>query len=186
MRPGFDPWVGKIPWRRTWQPTPVFLPGESQGQRSLAGYCLCGHKELDTTERLCTEQHKPTLKTSSQDGPFIWKLVLDLPVFLISQLLITYLIKRCGFPEWHNSKQFTCQCRRCKRCRLDTWVGKITWSRKWQPNPVFLPSESREQRSLVGYSPWGCKESDMTEYTHTHTHTHTHIKRLVWDSLQHY
>ena len=37
-RPGFDPWVGKIPWRRTWQPTPVFLPGESQGQRSLAGY----------------------------------------------------------------------------------------------------------------------------------------------------
>ena len=33
-----DPWVGKIPWRRAWQPTPVFLPGESQGQRSLAGY----------------------------------------------------------------------------------------------------------------------------------------------------
>jgi len=34
----FDPCVGKIPWRRAWQPTPVFLPGESQGQRSLAGY----------------------------------------------------------------------------------------------------------------------------------------------------
>ena len=34
----FDPWVEKIPWRRAWQPTPVFLPGESQGQRSLAGY----------------------------------------------------------------------------------------------------------------------------------------------------
>ena len=37
-RPGFDPWVKKIPWRRKWQPTPVFLPGESLGQRSLAGY----------------------------------------------------------------------------------------------------------------------------------------------------
>ena len=37
-RPGFDPWGGKIPWRRKWQPTPVFLPGKSHGQRSLAGY----------------------------------------------------------------------------------------------------------------------------------------------------
>ena len=37
-RPGFDPWVGKIPWRRAWQPTPVFLPGEAHGQRGLAGY----------------------------------------------------------------------------------------------------------------------------------------------------
>ena len=37
-RHGFDPWVGKIPWRRKWQPSPVFLPGESNGQRSLAGY----------------------------------------------------------------------------------------------------------------------------------------------------
>ena len=37
-RRGFDPWVGKIPWRRARQPTPVFLPGESHGQRSLAGY----------------------------------------------------------------------------------------------------------------------------------------------------
>ena len=37
MRQGFDPWVGKIPWSRKWQPTPVFLPGESHGQRSLVG-----------------------------------------------------------------------------------------------------------------------------------------------------
>ena len=48
------PWVGKIPWRRKWQPTPVFLPGESHGQRSLAGYSPRGHKESDTTERLHT------------------------------------------------------------------------------------------------------------------------------------
>ena len=50
--PGFDPWVRKIPWRREWQPTPVFLPGESQGQRSLGGYSPWGGKELDTTKQL--------------------------------------------------------------------------------------------------------------------------------------
>ena len=44
-RHGFDPLVGKIPWRRAWQPTPVFLPGESHGQRSLVGYSPQGHKE---------------------------------------------------------------------------------------------------------------------------------------------
>ena len=49
-RCGFNPWVGKIPWRRAWQPTPVFSPGESHGQRSLAGASSLGHKESDMTE----------------------------------------------------------------------------------------------------------------------------------------
>ena len=49
---GFNPWVGKIPWRREWPPTPVFLPGKSHGQRSLAGYSPWGRKESDMTERL--------------------------------------------------------------------------------------------------------------------------------------
>ena len=47
---GFDAWVRKIPWRRAWQATPVFLPSESHGQRSLAGYSPVGHKESDMTE----------------------------------------------------------------------------------------------------------------------------------------
>ena len=50
MRGGFNPWDGKIPWRRAWQPTPVLLPGESHGQRSLAGYSPWGPKESDMTE----------------------------------------------------------------------------------------------------------------------------------------
>ena len=50
IRPGFSPWAGKIRWRRAWQPTPVFLPGESQGQRSLVGYSPWGHTESDTAE----------------------------------------------------------------------------------------------------------------------------------------
>ena len=48
----FYPWVRKIPWRRKWQPTPVFLPGKSHGQRSMAGYSLWCHRESDMTERL--------------------------------------------------------------------------------------------------------------------------------------
>ena len=52
-RHGFDPWVGKIPWGRKWQPTLVFLPEKSPGQRSLIGHSSKGHKELDMTEFSC-------------------------------------------------------------------------------------------------------------------------------------
>ena len=51
-RPGFDSWVGNIPWRRAQPTTPVFLSGKSHGQRSLAGYCPKGCKESDMTEKL--------------------------------------------------------------------------------------------------------------------------------------
>ena len=53
----FDPWVRKIPWRRKWQPTPVFLPGKFHGQRSLAGYSPWSHKESHTAEQLSTHTH---------------------------------------------------------------------------------------------------------------------------------
>ena len=46
-------------------------------------------------------------------------------------------------------------------------LGRFLWRRKWQPTPVFLPGEFHGQRSLVGYSPWGPKESDMTEHART-------------------
>ena len=51
-KPRFDPWVGKIPWRRKWQSTPGFLPGKSHGQRGLVGYSPWSHKESETTEEL--------------------------------------------------------------------------------------------------------------------------------------
>ena len=57
-RPGFDPWVGKIPWRRERLPTPVFWPGEFNGL-----YSPWGHKESDTTERLCFTFVSQTLET---------------------------------------------------------------------------------------------------------------------------
>ena len=58
----FDAWVGKIPRRREWQPTPVFLPGESYGQRSLESYSPWGHKESDMTDG-------QTLSLSSEKKP---------------------------------------------------------------------------------------------------------------------
>jgi len=56
----FDPWVRKISWRRTWQPTPISLPGESHGQRSLAGYSPWGCKEANTTEQLSKSTKEQT------------------------------------------------------------------------------------------------------------------------------
>ena len=53
----WETWVRKIPWRRKWQPTPVILPGESHGRRSLVGCSPQGRKELDTTERLHSLTH---------------------------------------------------------------------------------------------------------------------------------
>ena len=53
----FSPWVRKIPHRRKWQPTPIFFPGKSHGQRSLVGYSPWAHKELDTTELQNTTTH---------------------------------------------------------------------------------------------------------------------------------
>ena len=55
---GSIPGVGKIPWRREWQPTPVFLPGEFNGQRSPVGYCPWNHKESDMTEQVTLAKPK--------------------------------------------------------------------------------------------------------------------------------
>ena len=77
-----------------------------------------------------------------------------------------------------SGKESACQCRRHRRHRFDPRVGKIPWRRKWQPTPVFLPGKSHGQRSLVGYSPRGHKESSVAERTHTYARTH----RLQWDT----
>ena len=70
-----------------------------------------------------------------------------------------------GFPGGTRGKEPVCQCRRHKRQGFDPSVEKIPCRRAWQSTPVFLPGEFHGQRSLVGYSPWGYKESDMTEVT---------------------
>ena len=73
---------------------------------------------------------------------------------MTEQLYFHFNSSVVGFPGGASGKEPTCQCRRRK-----------TQVQSWQSTPVFLPGESHGQRSLAGYSPWGCKESDMTEAT---------------------
>ena len=68
--------------------------------------------------------------------------------------------------RWLSGKESACQCRRPKRRGCDLCIGKDPCRRKWEPNLVFLSGKFHGLRSLVGHSPWGHKELDMTEHTH--------------------
>ena len=88
-RHGFDPWVGKMPWRRKWQSTLVVLPGDSHRQRSLAGYCPKGRQESDTTEQLRTARHLLYTQCKQSGSPLFqltWPAVLTTPAFHLSLL----------------------------------------------------------------------------------------------------
>ena len=112
-RPGFDPWIRKIPWIREWQLTPVFLPGEFQGQRSLVSYSPWCHKESDTTERL-------SLSLSWWPLPFLPE------QFCPRASLVAQLAKNLPaiWETW-----------------LDPWVGKIPKRRERPSTPAFGPGE---------------------------------------------
>ena len=73
---------------------------------------------------------------------------------------VIFGITEWGFHDGSDGKESACN---VGRSRFDPWVGKIPQRRAWQPTPVFLPGEFHGQRSLMGYSPWGHKESAMTE-----------------------
>ena len=83
---------------------------------------------------------------------------------------VSFLSRLSGspLPTWFARWRINLLCRRPRRCRFDPWVRKMPWRRKWQPTTVFLPGKSHGQRSLAGYSPWGHKESDTTEWLSTH------------------
>ena len=83
----------------------------------------------------------------------------------------THFYPPIGLLRWLSDKEYTCQGKGCRRCVFYLWVWKISWGRKWQQSPVFLLEKSHRQRSVVGYSPWSCKEMDMTELLSAHTHT---------------
>ena len=81
-----------------------------------------------------------------------------------NKIFAWHLIKECypkyGLPLWLRWERIHLQCGRSK---FNPWVGTIPWRREWLLTPVFLPDEFHGQRNLVGHSPWGHKESDMTE-----------------------
>ena len=95
------------------------------------------------------------------------------PHLQISEILktISYVIPfKLGFPGGTSGKELACQCRRWERCRFNSWVGKIPWSRAWQPILVFLPKEPHVQGRLVDYSAWSCKSWTRLNRLHVHMH----------------
>ena len=100
----------------------------------------------------------------------ISKCFIVLGQHLFSMLGLITISSSSGLPRWLGGKESTCQCRSCKRHGFDPWVRKIPWSRKWQPTAVLLLGKSYGQRSLMSYSPWGCRELATTECTHQHTY----------------
>ena len=143
----FWPLSREIPWRRKLQPTPVFLSGESHGIRSLMGYSAWGRKQSDTTEQL--NRH-----TCSA----IWVHWLDLGLCL--QMIFIKCFNTALDCLWHPPLTNP----HCKSIRR--W-GLCEVIRNGNPLQYFLPGEFHRQRSLVGYSQWGCKELNMAEHTHT-------------------
>ena len=87
-------------------------------------------------------------------------------------------------PRWPSGEESTCRCGRCQRHRLSPCVGKIPWSRKWQPTPVFLLEKFHEQRSFGSKnSPQGLKESGATDRLSTHAYPHLILHDIVINFL---
>ena len=114
-------------------------------------------EEGETCLHATTKPPSPWRKCKPRFGPQNYQMPFNI-------LLDT----RLRLPCWLSGKESTYQCRRHK---FEPWVGKIPWRRAWQPTPVFMPGESRGQRSLAGYSPWGHKESDTTYWLNNKRHT---------------
>ena len=95
-----------------------------------------------------------------------WKKQKFRSILISASHVNTYICRGGGcFPGGTSGKEPACQCRRHRRCRLDSWVWKIPWRKAQQPTLVSLTGESHGQRNLVSYTPSGHKESDMTEAT---------------------
>ena len=137
---GFDPWVGKILWRRAWRPTPVFLPEESRGERSLAGYSPWGRKESDTTEEL-------TLHYPSKQHWFC------------KALIFLCLLGPPGSGGWHGIRRDAVYLllMKNKQGRLLDWVGRAfrLWCR-----PDTCEREEGEERKFGRRA--SQKDADLT------------------------
>ena len=117
-----------------------------------------GHKESDTTERLNKNNTKLLIS---------YKIMFGCNREWLSAAPSTCPIL-WGFPGGLDSKESACNARGVGS--IPEW-GRSPWRREWQPTPVLLPRRSHGGRNLVGYSPWGRKESDVTERLHFHFQT---------------
>ena len=137
------------------QPTPVFLPGEPHGQRSLWGTVQRSQRVSKVGQDWSDwahSTHHVMQRTWASWGFGICIFYTDIKLTILKEIL--GLSEHPGLSKWYSGKESACQCRRHKKCGFDLWVEKIPWSRKWQPTPVFLPGKCHGKRSLLGYSPW--------------------------------
>ena len=107
----FNPWVRKIPWSRKWLPIPVFLPGKSNGQRSLAGHSLWGRKELDTaehTQAIKSKTQSVLKRVNSPRGGPAWA-EFFVAVHRRETLQSDLPVVRPGLPTWLSGGKSTCQ-----------------------------------------------------------------------------
>ena len=116
------------------------------------GECWARNREEQKNDRIDLANRPKGVPRTLEFWSHHWKFFYIIKVFIYI-FYINYFYK-VGFPWCLNGKQSACQCR---RHRFDPWVEEIPWRRKWQHTPVFLPGKYHGQRSLVGYSPWGCK-----------------------------
>ena len=110
--------------------------------------CLVVELQLHSCQRpLMFPFAQPTLTTSDWGKP-PGILPAGLPSFISVYWDVRHVM---GFPWWLSGREPTCQYRRHKRWGCDPWVGRIPWSRKWWPTPVFLPGKPQGWRSLAGF-----------------------------------
>ena len=146
-RPRFDPWVGKIPWRRKRQPTPVFMPGKSHGPSSLVSYSPWGRKESDTTEQL----HFTSLHhfRSSQIYTFwhprtFWLKKPEVRWGGRNQNEESYLVRLVpNIPLGHPLAVHPC----CQRCNREAKCTSHISFHQLQPQKIFKVSKEESERS---------------------------------------
>ena len=145
---GSMPGLGRSLGDGIWQPTSVFLPGKSHGQRNSAGYSPWSHKELDMTERLST-----------------WSLQM---VSLRYWQVISLLCLPASPSSWWGITVSIKSIHLCFLSKIIYWNLRCGWRRQWHPTPVLLSGKSHRWGSLVGCHLWGCTDSDTTECLHFH------------------
>ena len=99
------------------------------------------------------------------------------------QILNKYINVCGGLSRWYSGEESTCQCRRCQKCGLDPWLGKIPWSRKQEPTPVFLSGEFHRNESLGDYNPQVAKSQTWLATEHNFAYLSTFLDVSIWKPL---